>query len=124
MFCLCLYGEWLAANFGARGEGAAEAVREMNASYAPAGPVSRIVGSAMDTSIRMEMIGGRLCWPLNPVPRDWAIESAWNQEPYLESRHWTCHDSGSEAIVWKLSGCGSPDRDRGGLSNELLQISR
>jgi hypothetical protein len=70
MFCLCFYGEWLAANFGARGEGAAEAVREMKARTRRLAQYPEL----WDRKGHVDTHGNErwpLCWPLNPVPRDW-----------------------------------------------------
>jgi hypothetical protein len=107
MFCLCLYGEWLAANFGARGEGAAEAVREMKARTRRLAQYPEL----WDRRGHVDTHGNDrwpLCWPLNPVPRDWPIESAWNQEPYRD--HGTrLDDSVSdsvEAIRLRITGQG------------------
>jgi hypothetical protein len=107
MFCLCLYGEWLAANFGARGEGAAEAVREMKARTRRLAQYPEL----WDRKGHVDMNGKPrwpLCWPLNPVQRDWPMESAWNREPYRD--HGTgLDDSVSdsvEAIRLRITGQG------------------
>lgn len=77
MFCLCLYGEWLAANFTARGEGADAAIRDMKKRTRRLAQYPEL----WDRSHRR----WPTCWPLNPIMRDWPIESGWNQESYRDS---------------------------------------
>jgi hypothetical protein len=107
MFCLCFYGEWLAANFGARGEGAAEAVREMKTRTRRLAQYPEL----WDRKGHVDTHGNErwpLCWPLNPVPRDWAIESAWNQEPYRNHGTGLASQEGDslEAIRLRITGQG------------------
>lgn len=79
MFCLCLYGEWLAANFPATGPGSEAAARDMK------GRTRRLAQypELWDRSIERYK-GSRWpnCWPLNPVARPWAIESGWRTARY------------------------------------------
>lgn len=79
MFCLCRYGEWLAENFAAKGEGAAEATRDMKTR------TRRLIQypELWDHSVeRLRDSRWPICWPLNPVPRPWPIEPGWIADRY------------------------------------------
>lgn len=81
MFCLCRYGEWLSANFSAAGPGADAATRDMKARTRRLAQYPELWDRwghvDKDRNDRWPT-----CWPLNPIPRDWPIESGWNREPY------------------------------------------
>jgi hypothetical protein len=100
MFCLCLYGEWLAANFSAAGPGADAAVRDMKARTRRLAQYPELWDR---THLRWPT-----CWPLNLIPRDWPIESGWNQEPYRERGPGPDDTGGDsvEAIRLRITGQG------------------
>jgi hypothetical protein len=107
MFCLCLYGEWLAANFSASGPGSDAAVKDMKARTRRLAQYPEL----WDRKGHVDKNGNDrwpICWPLNPVPRDWPIESAWNREPYRD--HGTGLDDtvsdSVEAIRLRITGQG------------------
>lgn len=81
MFCLCLYGEWLAVNFAAKGPDADEATRSMKARTRRLAQYPELWDRRWHTDNRGND-RWPVCWPLNPVPRDWAIEPCWIADRY------------------------------------------